>query len=262
MEERFGKKELKDIDEETFKSYLSKIHTTDLYLTMGMSMGNEKAWEIFEYQFAHKIHDFAIYYADDEDIAEEVYAFTKSSLFVKVKKTGKPKIDSFNGRGSLDSWLKVIVYREVIIHQKKRVKSISLDSVVLGVEENHDHNEEMETISKIITSGFKSLDQSDKKLLREYFILKQPERKIADNYQVHVSTISRRIHKVCSKLSTIFFNLAKSDFNLDENEAKEMFHKFGNSWHSNVAEILTKKKIKKTMQIFFKIISILPSERN
>ena len=94
-------------------------------------------------------------------------------------------------------------------------------------------------LSKIKTSGFKSLDQSDKKLLREYFILKQPERKIADNYQVHVSTISRRIHKVCSKLSTIFFNLAKSDFNLDENEAKEMFHKFGNSWHSNVAEILT-----------------------
>ena len=73
MEERFGKKELKDIDEETFKSYLSKIHTTDLYLTMGMSMGNEKAWEIFEYQFAHKIHDFAMYYADDEDIVEQFH---------------------------------------------------------------------------------------------------------------------------------------------------------------------------------------------
>ena len=54
-----------------------------------------------------------------------LYAFTKSSLFVKVKKTGKPKIDSFNGRGSLDSWLKVIVYREVIIHQKKTYQSLS-----------------------------------------------------------------------------------------------------------------------------------------
>ena len=239
LEERFGKKSIKDLDDKTLINYIGKIHTSDLYLAMGMSSGNDKAWEIFEDNFSNKIHDFAMYYADDEDIAEEVFSFTKSSLFVKVKKTGKPKIDSFNGRGSLESWLKVIVYREVITHQKKRVKSVSLDNVVLGVEDNHEYDEEMKVISKIIYSGFKTLNKSDKKLLREYFILKYPERKIAENYQVHVSTISRRIQKVCSKLSKILFSLAKSDFNINERDAKDMFNKFGQSWYSNVAEILT-----------------------
>jgi len=233
----FGKQVL-DLDEESFLEYLNKIHTKDLYLTMGMSTGNEYAWEIFEYRFAPKIHDFALYYADDEDIAEDVFAFTKSSLFVKVKRTGKPKIDSFNGRGSLESWLKVIVYREVIIHQKKRVKSISLDHVVLGVEEDHDYEGEMDTVTNIISTGVETLKEKEKKLLRDYFILKQPEQTIADKNHVHVSTISRRLHKICNKLSLEFFALARDKYELDEHQAKEMFQKFGNSWHSNVAEIL------------------------
>ena len=237
LKDTFGEKVF-TIDEESFIPYLERIHTEDLYLTMGMSTGNEKAWEIFEERFAPKINDFAQYYADDEDIAEDVFAYTKSSLFVKIKKTGKPKIDSYNGRGSLESWLKVIVYREVITHQKNRVKTISLDSIVLGVEEDHDDVSEIKTISKILTSGFKSLEEKDKVLLREYYILKQPERILADKYNVNVSTISRRLRKICDHLYLVFFTLAKNDFHLERQEAQEMFSKFGKSWHSNVAEIL------------------------
>ena len=238
LDDAFGEK-VYTMDEKSFILCLEKIHTTDLYLTMGMSARDEKAWEIFEERFAPKINDFAQYYADDEDVAEDVFAFTKSSLFVKIKKTGKPKIDSFNGRGSLESWLKVIVYREVITHQKNRVKTLSLDNIVLGVDEDYDHVGEMKTISKIITSGFKSLEEKDKVLLREYFILRQPERTLADKYNVHASTISRRLHKICDHLSMVFFTLAKKDYQLEKKEAKEMFSKFGKSWHSNVAEILT-----------------------
>ena len=237
LKDTFGEKVF-TMGEESFIPYLERIHTEDLYLTMGMSTGNEKAWEIFEERFAPKINDFAQYYADDEDIAEDVFAYTKSSLFVKIKKTGKPKIDSYNGRGSLESWLKVIVYREVITHQKNRVKTISLDSIVLGVEEDHDYVSEIKTISKILTSGFKSLEEKDKVLLREYYILKQPERILADKYNVNISTISRRLRKICDHLYLVFFTLAKNDFHLERQEAQEMFSKFGKSWHSNVAEIL------------------------
>ena len=237
LDDAFGEK-VYTMDEKSFILCLEKIHTTDLYLTMGMSARDEKAWEIFEERFAPKINDFAQYYADDEDIAEDVFAYTKSSLFVKIKKTGKPKIDSYNGRGSLESWLKVIVYREVITHQKNRVKTVSLDSIVLGVEEDHDYVSEIKTISKILTSGFKSLEEKDKVLLREYYILKQPERILADKYNVNISTISRRLRKICDHLYLVFFTLAKNDFHLERQEAQEMFSKFGKSWHSNVAEIL------------------------
>ena len=233
----FGEK-IFTMDEESFISCLQKIHTSDLYLTMGMSAGDEKAWEIFNQRFAPKINEFSQYYADDEDIAEDVFAYTKSSLFVKIKKTGKPKIDSYNGRGSLESWLKVIVYREVITHQKNRMKSLSLDSIVLGVEEDHDYDSEMKMISTILMSGFKSLEEKDKVLLREYYILKQPERILADKYNVNVSTISRRLRKICDNLYVVFFTLAKNDFHLERQEAKDMFSKFSKSWHSNVAEIL------------------------
>jgi len=233
----FGEKVF-TMDEESFISCLQKIHTADLYLTMGMSAGDEKAWEIFNQRFAPKINEFSQYYADDEDIAEDVFAYTKSSLFVKIKKTGKPKIDSYNGRGSLESWLKVIVYREVITHQKNRMKSLSLDSIVLGVEEDHDYDSEMKIISTILMSGFKSLEEKEKVLLREYYILKQPERILADKYDVNVSTISRRLRKICDNLYVVFFTLAKNDFHLERQEAKDMFSKFSKSWHSNVAEIL------------------------
>ncbi|MBH49638.1 MAG: hypothetical protein CMG69_02670 [Candidatus Marinimicrobia bacterium] len=237
LEDTFGEK-VYNSDDDTFQSYLKRIHTYDLYLAMGMSTGNENAWEIFEDRFVPKINDFARYYADDEDIAEEVFAYTKSSLFVKIKKTGKPKIDSFNGRGSLESWLKVIVYREVIHHQKNRVKTTSLDNIVLGIEEDHETDVEMETISKIMTTGFQSINSKDKILLREYFILKKPERELAEKYHVHISTISRRLHKICDKLSNILIDLAQTEFDLGERDIKNMFREFSKSWHSNVSEIL------------------------
>ena len=238
LEDTFGEK-VYNSDDDTFQSYLKRIHTSDLFLAMGMSTGDENAWEIFENRFVPKINDFARYYADDEDIAEEVFAYTKSSLFVKIKKTGKPKIDSFNGRGSLESWLKVIVYREVISHQKNRVKTMSLDNIVLGIEEDHETDVEMETISKIMTTGFQSLNSKDKNLLREYFILKKPERELAEKYHVHISTISRRLHKICDKLSNILIDLAQTEFDLGERDIKNMFREFSKSWHSNVSEILT-----------------------
>ena len=237
LEDTFGEK-VYNSDDDTFQSYLNRIHTSDLYLTMGMSTGDENAWEIFEDKFVPKINDFARYYADDEDIAEEVFAFTKSSLFVKIKKTGKPKIDSFNGRGSLESWLKVIVYREVINHQKNRVKTTSLDNIVLGIEEDHETDYEMETISKIMTTGFQSLNPKDRILIREYFILKKPERELAEKYHVHISTISRRLHKICDKLSSILIDLAQTEFDIGERDIKNMFREFSKSWHSNVSEIL------------------------
>jgi len=237
LEDTFGEK-VYNSDDDTFQTYLNRIHTSDLYLTMGMSTGDENAWEIFEDRFVPKINDFARYYADDEDIAEEVFAFTKSSLFIKIKKTGKPKIDSFNGRGSLESWLKVIVYREVINHQKNRVKTTSLDNIVLGIEEDHETDYEMETISKIMTTGFQSLNPKDRVLIREYFILKKPERELAEKYHVHISTISRRLHKICDKLSSILIDLAQTEFDIGERDIKNMFREFSKSWHSNVSEIL------------------------
>ena len=96
----------------------------------------------------------------------------------------------------------------------------------------------MKMISTILMSGFKSLEEKEKVLLREYYILKQPERILADKYDVNVSTISRRLRKICDNLYVVFFTLAKNDFHLERQEAKDMFSKFSKSWHSNVAEIL------------------------
>ena len=58
LKDTFGEKVF-TMDEGLFISCLQKIHTTDLYLTMGMTAGNEKAWEIFDQRFASKINEFS-----------------------------------------------------------------------------------------------------------------------------------------------------------------------------------------------------------
>ena len=110
----------------------------------------------------------------------------------------------------------------MINHQKNRVKTTSLDNIVLGIEEDHETDYEMETISKIMTTGFQSLNPKDRVLIREYFILKKPERELAEKYHVHISTISRRLHKICDKLSSILIDLAQTEFDIGERDIKNM----------------------------------------
>ena len=218
-------------------AYINDIHNDDLYLSIGLCKGNETAWSVFDNRFSSKIKQFALLYTKNESQAEDINLGLKGSLFLASSKSGKSKIASFNGGGSLSSWLKVVIFRDVLSRQKES-KVLSLDSIVFGIDEESVVDDDMKNLEEIVAAGFKQLNGEEKSLLRDYYILKKRENELANRLQVHVSTISRRIKKICDKLLYHFTRIADEKYGLDKNQFKELLDQFDQSWHKSVAKIL------------------------
>ena len=224
--------------ENRMEDHINEIYNNDLYLSIGLCKGNETAWVVFDQRFSAKIKQYALYYTKNEVLADQINLGLKGSLFLESPKTGKSKIASYNGRGSLQSWLKVVIFRDVLSTQESDKKICSLDSVVFGIEDESVAQDDMLNLEEIVTAGFKQLNEEKKLLLREYFILRRRETDLANQLQVHVSTISRRIKNICNELLQHFTTIADEKFDLDKDQFKELLNQFDQSWHTSVAKIL------------------------
>ena len=218
-------------------TYINGIHNNDLYLAIGLCKGNETAWSEFDNRFNSKIIQYALLYTKNESQADDIKLGLKGSLFLESPKTGKSKIASFNGRGSLSSWLKVVIFRDVLSSQKES-KVSSLDSIVFGIEDESLADDDMKNLEEIVAAGFKQLSQEEKSLLRDYFILKKRENELANRLEVHVSTISRRLKKICDELLNHFNRIADEKYGLDKDQFKELLNQFDQSWQNSIAKIL------------------------
>ena len=224
--------------ENRMEDHINEIYNNDLYLSIGLCKGNETAWVVFDQRFSAKIKQYALYYTKNEVLADQINLGLKGSLFLESPKTGKSKIASYNGRGSLQSWLKVVIFRDVLSTQESDKKISSLDSVVFGIEDESVAQDDMLNLEEIVTAGFKQLNEEKKLLLREYFILRRRETDLANQLQVHVSTISRRIKNICNELLQHFTTIADEKFDLDKDQFRELLNQFDQSWHTSVAKIL------------------------
>ena len=104
-----------------------------------------------------KIKQYALLYTKSESQADDIKLGLKGSLFLESPKTGKSKIGSFNGRGSLSSWLKVVIFRDVLSSQKES-KVSSLDSIVFGIEDESLADDDMKNLEEIVAAGFKKIE--------------------------------------------------------------------------------------------------------
>ena len=224
--------------ENRMEDHINEIYNNDLYLSIGLCKGNETAWVVFDQRFSAKIKQYALYYTKNEVLADQINLGLKGGLFLESPKTGKSKIASYNGRGSLQSWLKVVIFRDVLSTQESDKKISSLDSIVFGIEDESVAQDDMLNLEEIVTAGFKQLNEEKKLLLREYFILRRRETDLANQLQVHVSTISRRIKNICNELLQHFTTIADEKYDLDKDQFKELLNQFDQSWHTSVAKIL------------------------
>ena len=150
------------------EDHINEIYNNDLYLSIGLCKGNETAWVVFDQRFSAKIKQYALYYTKNEVLADQINLGLKGSLFLESPKTGKSKIASYNGRGSLQSWLKVVIFRDVLSTQESDKKISSLDSVVFGIEDESVAQDDMLNLEEIVTAGFKQLNEEKFKRQSKY----------------------------------------------------------------------------------------------
>jgi DNA-directed RNA polymerase specialized sigma24 family protein len=95
------------------------LHTSDYYLTAACAEQYEAAWRKFYDEFRRFIHRVARFVSTSPDIAEEVAGWLLSNL-CQPDRSGRMRIDRFDGRSSLATWLRVMICHRAINERERR----------------------------------------------------------------------------------------------------------------------------------------------
>jgi RNA polymerase sigma factor (sigma-70 family) len=118
-----------DFDESFLRGLVKKLHTNDVYLTIGCALPTETAWRTFTEYFKPIIHGVAFYATGDSERAWELTVDVLTHLYMPGR-YGLSRIASFDGRWSLSTWLRTVVVNRVINENHSRwSKALPLDSV-------------------------------------------------------------------------------------------------------------------------------------
>jgi len=186
---------------------LAGLHLEDLFLTLACSGGDRIAWECFVEDYLEVLRTHALRCcrdpAEGEDLAQEIVA--------SMIGPERPKLSTYNGRGSLAGWLKVIVSHAAVDRFRKRKGQVSLEKLrqTEGREPPvrlTDSAEELmdarwgPVIRRLVSEKLESLSSREKLMLGLYYIDEVPLHKIAGRFGVHEATASRRLDRIRHKI--------------------------------------------------------------
>jgi RNA polymerase sigma-70 factor (ECF subfamily) len=186
--------------------YLS-LHIEELALARGCAAGNERAWQDFMIRYREKLHDAALAITRDDSQARELAGSIYADLYGTGNRDGQrvSKLSYYNGRGSLEGWLRTVLAQRQVNDYRSRRHNVSL-------EEEHEAGRQfaapdpavvVEADHRLISAtdaALAALSPEDRCILAYYFLDDLTLAKIARILGVHESTISRRLEKIVKVL--------------------------------------------------------------
>jgi RNA polymerase sigma-70 factor (ECF subfamily) len=182
-----------------------QLHHEDLFLATACSRGNRIAWEHFTDEFLPLLKGFAAQacrnLGESEDLAHDLLG---------VLIGDSKKMASYDGRGSLASWLRVAVARAAIDRFRRTRREESLEE---AIEEGREPPATTSTkgfqtealdarwgsvLSTTLKEEIEILPPRDRLLLSLYYLEEVPLKTIGLHFGVHEATVSRWLDKIRS----------------------------------------------------------------
>jgi hypothetical protein len=119
----------KHASEVKFEEFCSTLRVEDLVLARACAAGNERAWEVFMLRFREKLYDVARQITREDSSGRELADCIYADLYgTKVREEERvSKLRFYNGRGSLDGWLRTVLAQEYVNTYRKQRRLVSLD---------------------------------------------------------------------------------------------------------------------------------------
>jgi RNA polymerase sigma-70 factor, ECF subfamily len=175
-----------------------QLHLEDLFLACACGAGDRVAWEIFLDEYLPQLHQWAVQACNrlqgGEDLSQDIVA-----LLLEDRR----KLASYDGRGRLASWLRVMVSRAAIDRIRKTRRDISLDEQSEQGQEPAAGNSLPPDeaigpdarwgpiLARSLELELKSLPPRDRLMLGLYYLDGLPLKKIGEQLGVHEATASR-----------------------------------------------------------------------
>jgi len=182
--------------------FLESLRVEELVLARACAAGNERAWEVFLTRYRNTLYESAYKIAPTESTAREL----ADSLYAELYGVGAKgqqrtsKLLYYQGRGTLQGWLRVVVAQEYINRYRNLRRESSLDS---AVEDGAQFTAPVPDLAVVdarveaaVNAELATLKADERFLLAAYFLDHRTLAEIAKLQGVHESTISRRLERL------------------------------------------------------------------
>ena len=188
-------------------SLFTSLRIEELVLARACAAGNESAWQDFMLRYREKLHDAALTITREESQARELAGSIYADLYGTGNREGErvSKLSYYNGRGSLEGWLRTVLAQRQINEYRGGRRTVSLDEESEAGKqfpavpvESPSHVDPR--LNAATDAALAAISSEDRCILAYYFLHDLTLAKIAAILGVHESTISRRIEKLVRNL--------------------------------------------------------------
>jgi RNA polymerase sigma-70 factor len=195
--------------------FLDSLKWEELFLTTACASGDGAAWKAFHLRYHAVIQKAARYCTENSSEAQELSESMMSDLFLPASKgSGQrlSKIGQYDGIGSLEGWIKVVVSRMAIDRIRRLQKQVSLEEIEVEQPSRTETSPDMGTgvgtdvarasqmFQSSLNHALKQLETQEKLILSLYYLKDVNLKEIGKLLRVHESTISRTLDRVRRQL--------------------------------------------------------------
>jgi RNA polymerase sigma-70 factor (ECF subfamily) len=196
-----------DGSENDLREFYFSLRLEELVLARSCAAGNERAWEKFFAQFREKLHDIALAITKEDSKARELAGSIYADLYGTGDRDGhrKSKLSYYNGRGSLEGWLRTVMAQRQVNDYRSTRRNVSLDEETeagtqFAVAPSEAASGVDPRLAVVTDQALASLSAEDRCILAYYFLDDLTLAKIATILGLHESTISRRLERLLKTL--------------------------------------------------------------
>lgn len=182
--------------------FLESLRLEELVLAWACAAGNERAWEVFLNRFRNTLYETAYKIAPTESTGRELADSLYAELY-GVDARGQQRTSKlwyYQGRGSLQGWLRVVTAQEYINRYRSVRRETSLDAAVEeGAQFAAPEPEPVMADPRVeaaVAAELAALDPRERFLLAAYFLDHRTLAEIGKLQGVHESTISRQLERI------------------------------------------------------------------
>lgn len=186
--------------------FLASIKLEELVLARACAAGNDYAWEVFLTRYRATFYESAYKIVREESQARELADSLYAELYgVDAKGQQRTsKLLYYQGRGSLQGWLRTVIAQEYINRYRSVRRETSLDEAVDGGKQFESRPPDIAVldprVEAAVSTELAALDAEERFLLASYFLDHRTLADIAKVIRVHESTISRKLERITSGL--------------------------------------------------------------
>ncbi|HEY5174606.1 MAG TPA: sigma-70 family RNA polymerase sigma factor [Terriglobales bacterium] len=187
-------------------NFLATLRLEELVLARACAAGDNRAWEVFLNRYRATLYESAYKIAKEESAARGLADSLYAALY-GVDSKGQQrtsKLRSYQGRGSLQGWLRTVVAQEYINLYRATRRETSLDAALdEGIQfeaSEPDLSAADPRAEAVAAEELSALPAEERFLLAAYYLDRRTLAEIAKLQGVHESTISRKLERVTSGL--------------------------------------------------------------